>query len=374
MRETGFSMRIRPLQTLSVCVSALALLAAATGGHAADAPFSIQQHENPQASDWSLAINGQWPTRCPPTLETVALQDHDLRIDARSVLELCERGATAFSIELNPKLAVHDGSMTPGVYRVSFYAADGAQATPKLRAFTLLDRSLTDAPSIIPETGFWWTSSVDENANRTTLSLELQDGQLSVALLSYDEIGRAAWYFGAAAYAGRIAHLPLLRLAGGAGPFVQTTTAPHGESTLALDLEFSSAAHASAWLSRAGADDNSLQLQPLDLVRLPLADSSDGHAWQGDWVLLTDAADAIPMRLHLDQFHATDAAHFQLTDAILDVVLVCARNPAQPDWPPLSCLLRQGENTSLGHFSSVALTRMDGRRDAAPVHLLRVTP
>jgi len=350
---------------------AAAALAWAGYALAADesAAFTIRAQEtahNPIVPAWSVSISGQWPTHCPPTLENIALDDHDLRIDARSVLELCEHGATPFSIELNPALALQRRALPPGVYHVSFYAADGAQSSPKLRAFSLLDRSAPNAPSITPETGFWWTSNAAD-PNRTTLSLELQDGQLSVALLSYDDVGQAVWYFGAAPFAGRVAHLPLLRLSGGSAPFVQTSTAPHGDSALTLDLEFSSAAHASAWLTRPHESDSTVQLQTLDLVRLPLADSTDGHAWQGEWVLLADAGETAPVRLHFDQYHAADATHFELVDAAANVTLTCMRKPAQPDWPPVSCDLRGGDVSA--DFASVALARMDGDG----VHLLRVT-
>jgi len=362
------------------CLTALALLAAATAAFTQSAGFSIQDRSEPRTHivpGWTLAISGTWPTQCPPTLENLALDDHDLRIDARSVLELCERGATPFSVELNPALALGRGAFAPGVYRVSFYAADGTRATPKLRAFALVDRSLPSAPTITPETGFWWSShDGDGAADRTTLSFELQDGQLSAALLSYDDLGQPVWYFGAAQYAGRIAHLPMLRLAGGSAPFVQTSTAPHGDPALALDVEFASSAHASAWLSRTPAgEDPVLQLQSLDLVRLPLADSIDGRAWQGDWVLVADAADAVPQRLHLDQYHAIDAAHFELADSAANVALTCSRRPAQPDWPPTACSLHATDGTGiLGNFTSVALARMDGQRaDRADLHLLRIT-
>ena len=347
--------------------AALAWSACAFAGDDTATAFSMQPHAGPEthiAPTWSLTISGQWQTQCPPTLENVALDEHDLRIDARSVLSLCERGATPFSIELNPALALRR-PLAPGVYHVSFYAADGAQSTPKLRAFALLDRSAQNAPAIAPETGFWWTSDA---ADRTTLSLELQDGQLSVALLSYDESGQATWYFGAAPYAGHVAHLPLLRLAGGSAPFNPVASAPHGDSALTLDLEFSSAAHAGAWLTRMRDSDATLQLQTLDLVRLPLVDSADGHAWQGDWVLVADAAETAPQRLHFDQFRALDVTHFELVDSAANVTLTCSRKPAQPEWPPLSCTLRGGDVSA--EFASVALARMDGAR----VHLLRVTP
>jgi len=360
---------------------AFAVLAWSAGAFAGDetTAVAIEAHEGPRTQiffSWSLAINGQWPTHCPPTLEDVSLDDYDLRIDARSVLGLCERGATPFSIELNPALALRRGVLSPGVYHVSFYAADGVQSAPQLRAFTLLDRSLPKSPTITPETGFWWTSSAGTAANRTTLSLELQDGQLSVALLTYDESGQATWYFGAAPYGGRIAHLPLLRLAGGNAPFVRTATgSPRGDSTLTLDLEFSSAAHASAWLSRTRTADSSLELQALDMVRLPLADSTDGRAWQGDWVLLADAPNAVPVRLHFDRYRAVDALHFELADSAANATLTCARKPAQPEWPPVSCSLRTDVAAVAENFTSVALARMDGiNSDRTAVHLLRVTP
>ena len=359
---------VSPTLIRLIAASALAWAACALAADESTA-FTIQAQErtrNPIVPVWSLSIGGQWPTHCPPTLENIALDDHDLRIDARSVLELCERGATPFSIELNPALALQHGALSPGVYHVSFYAADGAQSAPKLRAFSLLDRSVPNAPLITPETGFWWTSNTAD-ANRTTLSLELQDGQLSVALLSYDELGQAVWYFGAAPYEGRVAHLPLLRLAGGSAPFVQTSTAPHGDSALTLDMEFSSAAHASAWLTRPRESDATLQLQTLDLVRLPLAESTDGHAWQGEWVLLADAAETAPQRLHFDQYRAVDATHFELVDSAANITLTCARKPAQPDWPPIACALRGGDISA--DFVSVALARMDG----TDVHLLRVS-
>jgi hypothetical protein len=361
------------------CLTALALLAAGTCAFAQSAGFAIQDHTGPHTQPlptWTLSISGTWPTQCPPTLENLALDDHDLRIDARSVLELCERGVTPFSVELNPALALGRGAFAPGVYRVSFYAADGTQSAPKLRAFALVDRSLPNAPTITPETGFWWSSRTDGSADRTTLSLELQDGQLSAALLSYDDLGQPVWYFGAGPYGGHVAHLPLLRLAGGSAPFVQTSTTPHGDPALALDLEFASSAHASAWLSRTrGSEDSALQLQSLDLVRLPLADSADGRAWQGDWVLVADAADAVPQRLRFDQYRALDAAHFELADTTTNLALTCSRRTGQPDWPPTSCSLHQpGGGSALGNFTSVALARMDGQRgDRAGLHLLRIS-
>jgi hypothetical protein len=353
----------------------LALAVASAHAQSALPGFSIRQDPAAEAtSPWTLSITGNWPTQCPPTLQNVALDGNDLRIDARSMLDLCERRPSQFSIELNPALALQRSDMAPGVYRISFYAADGAQARPQLRAFALLDSSATGSAAIVPETGFWWSDTGDAGANRTVLSLELQGTQLSAALLSYDEVGQPVWYFGAAAYSGRIAQIPLLRLAGGNDPFSPASEAPRGTGAMTLDLQFASAARASAWLARPRAEDGALQLQTLQLTRLPLAENADGSAWQGDWVLVSDASETIPQRLHLDRYQTLDAQHFELADSTGAATLLCTRAPAQTSWPPGTCALHLADG-SVGRFDSVGIARMDGRDDHdVAVHLLRVTP
>ncbi|MBS0556870.1 MAG: hypothetical protein JSR27_05580 [Proteobacteria bacterium] len=319
---------------------------------------------------WNLAIGGEWPTQCPPVLQSVTLDGNDMRIDARSVLDLCARQPTAFSIQVNPTLALQRMALAPGVYKVGFYAAEGAQSQPSLRAFTLIDRSLPGAPAIVPETGFWWSAGADP----AVLSLELQGSQLSVALLSYDADGQPAWLFGTAPYDGRIAHLSLLRLAGGNDPFAQVAATPRGDAALTLDLQFSAAAHAQAWLSRTRSNDGTLQLRALDLSRLPLAESADGSAWQGEWVLVSDAAGAIPQRLRLNPLQAPDAHRTLLASADGSATLDCAEQSAQATWPPSVCNLRLADGTS-DRFDSVAIARMDGKdANGVAVHLLRITP
>ncbi|MGA9335286.1 MAG: hypothetical protein WBV39_13490 [Rudaea sp.] len=338
--------------------------------------FSIKQRFLPNAlpAAWNITISGQWPTQCPPTLQTVTLDGSDLRVDARSVLSLCERRAMPFSIELNPALALNRAVLPSGIYHVSFFAADGAQATPKLRAFSLIDRRRADSAPIVPETGFWWsTGTTQANADRTVLSIEAQQGQLSTSLMTYDGAGQPVWYFGSAPYEGRIASLSLLRLSGGSGPFSSVASQPHGDSVLTLDLQFLSSAHAQAWLGRARGD-GSLQLQQFDLVRLPLAEAVDGQAWQGDWVLVTDGTDAAPQRIDLNAYQALDATHFQLSDSTGDDTLACSRDAAHPEWPPTVCSLHQSDGATDTDFNSVAISRMDGqRRDGTAVHLLRLS-
>jgi hypothetical protein len=338
-------------------------------------PFAIEQHA--AAASWSLSINGRWPTQCTPSLKNVSLDGTELRVDARSDLTLCDHTPSPFSIELNPALALDKTSLDPGIYHVSFYAADGANAAPKLRAFSLVDHSASDAAPIVPESGFWFTANTaDVSADRTVFSVELQDGQLSVSLMSYDAVGQPVWYFGAAPFNGHIAHVPLVHVVGGSDPFNPSASVAQGDSMLSLDVQFESGAHALAWLGRqrGTGDDSSLQVQPLDIVRLPLSETRDGQAWQGDWVMVADADDAAPQKLHLTQYKAVDAQHFELSDASGNAVLNCTRESTQPEWPPSSCSLRQANGTLTAAFDSVAISRMDGQSSAGgTLHLLRIT-
>ncbi len=350
MYATTFRTTMRALAALAL-FAPVAYVAAQSADAAAGYAIGVQSGLRDVAASWTLAISGEWPTKCPPTLEKVSIakagaDGSDLRVDARSVLELCTRRALPFAIEVNPALALDRNDLPAGVYHVSFYAADGAQAQPKLRAFALVDRSGAGAARIEPETGFWWTAdSRESGASRTVLSIELQNQQLSVALMSYDASGQPVWHFGAAPYAGRTAHVPLLRLQGGGDPFSVASATPHGDSTLTIDLQFESAAHASAWLSRVegSGDEASLRLQPLDLARVPLAETADGSAWQGDWVLVDDAS-TTPQRLRFDHFRAlVSADRFQLDDdARTGIAIICIHDIRRPELSPSSCTLSQG--------------------------------
>jgi hypothetical protein len=324
----------------------------------------------------TLMVTGSWPTQCTPTFESAMLNGADLRIDARAVLSLCTRESTAYTIEVNPAAALEQPALPPAVYHVSYYAANGAQAEPKLRAFALVDTRSGAATSFAPETGFWWsTSGARQGARRNVFSVELQGSQLTVALMSYDRDGRGNWQFGTAALNGHTAHVPMLQLAGGSDPFASASANPRGEAGLMLDIEFRSNSLATAWLSRSGnGDDAALELQTMDLVRLPFADAGDGSAWKGDWILAVDTEQAVPQRLHLDHVSALDASNFRLNDDNAGIAVDCAIDPQNAELPPQRCVLRRRDGLALGEFDAIAITRMDGMRsDHVPLHLLRVS-
>lgn len=361
---------------LAVWISSPAQTTAAATTAAGLGAFAIDLHADSAAPHAPLlTISGTWPTPCTPAFEHAALSGSDLRIDARSALNLCAGGPTAFSLEVNPALALDRPALEPAVYHVSLYAANGAQSDAKLSAFALVDASKA-APAYAPESGLWWTTSkAAAAASRNVFSLERQGNQLTVALMTYDHAGRATWQVGTAQLDGRVAHVALLTLAGGSDPFTSRAATPHGEPGLTLDLEFTSSSAAKAWLGRRTGDDGALELQSLDLARLPFAGGAGGDAWRGDWVLVTDADQYPPLRLRFDRVTTLDAYRFRLSDDYASVSLDCDLDPQSADAPPRYCVASRYDATPLGRFEAVAITRMDGARgDGLAVHLLRITP
>jgi hypothetical protein len=350
------------------------LLAAASAATAADDSGAIGWSGH-AGSLPSLSIRSTWPTPCTPAFDRISLDGNDLRIDARAVLNLCAQQATPYAIEINPAAALGTARLPAAVYHVSYYAADGSQAEPKLRAFALVDTSGA-ARSFAPETGFWWTTSGSgQAAARNVFSIEFQGNQLSVALMSYDRDGHGNWQFGTGSLAGTTAHVPLLQMAGGSEPFADASIRTRGEAGMTLDLEFRSNSLAAAWLSRSAADGQSLQLQKMNLVRLPFADRGDGSAWRGDWILAIDAEQSAPQRLHLDRVMALDASTFRLGDESAGLFVDCGLDPVNSELPPPRCILRRRDGFELGHFDAIAISRMDGAMsNGTKLHLLRVTP
>lgn len=366
---------------LALLLTALTALAVAKGR---DDAVQYQIRVRPaRAGDlnqsWYVDVAGVWPTLCTPTIERVVLEGGDLRIELRSVLELCARGSTPYSFSLSAAQIIGGPLRGSDTYRVRLYAANGAQADQQLRAFTLLNaRGKADA-EIEPEAGFWWaengSSAATADATGTLLSLEQQGRQLSVALMTYDSSGESVWRFGSAALMNSLAHVRLIRPQGGADPFAPTTSLPRVESEINLDLEFHASARATGWLSRSNGDAENpvLQLRELQFAHLPFSAVANGSGWKGDWVLIGDRLSDPPQRLRLDQFEPLAQTGFVLSDSSTGSRLQCQRNSI-PQAPPQSCQLRSADGQNLGRFDSVAISRLDGvAADGTRLQLIRVS-
>lgn len=360
--------RPRPNRAFAVVALALAGCASATAADGGDAA-AISYRGG--AAQTTLAIADSWPTPCTPTFDGTSLDGANLRVDARAVLSLCAHQATPYTIEVDPAAAIGH-RLAERVYHVSYYAANGAQAPAKLRAFALVDTAASN-PAPAPESGFWWTTSDGRaGAGRNVFSIEVQGSQLTTALMGYDRDGRGNWQVGAGVLEGRVAHVPLLQLAGGSDPFSGAASAPRGEAGLMLDVEFHSTSQATVWLSRAGGgDDAGIEMQTFEIARLPFAGAAD--AWTGEWILATDG-DTPPQRLRLKRIGTPDGIGFRLSDETAQVAIDCYLDPENAELPPHQCVLRRADGVQLGQFDAVAMTRMDGFNNGkAGLHLLRVS-
>ena len=350
-------------------VPAPAQPAAAPLQHAA---YSITFDPIPSAKGGSaLKIRGTWPNACLPAFEKASLTGHDLTITARSSLGLCDAAPTPLTLSIDIALSLGIPTLPGSVYHVWFQTAEGAHAAAKLRAFAVIDTSAEPRSTIAPETGFWWpVAGAASGIARNVMSLEFQGTQLSAALLGYGDDGRSNWQFGTSAYDGRSAHVPLLQLAGSLASAGEPGER-RGEAGLVLDLEFHSNSHATAWLSRT-LDDAAIQVQTIDVVRLPFADVSDGAAWQGEWIFVADD-DSAPQRLRLHAAAAAAENRFVLGDSRNGITVDCTYDPENSDLPAQSCTIAQRDGKVIAKLDEIAMSHMDGKRaDGVPVHLLRV--
>ncbi len=308
-----------------------------------------------------LILDGAWPTPCLPAQVQLRRQGQDLRVEARSTRSLCARFPMPFHFDLDIAAAL-GSRLEPGLYRVSFYAANAATGPLELREFRLLS---IDQQALEPETGFWWPerggdAGVDA-AQGSSLSLERQGDTLAAGLLTYDGDGHADWLFGSGPLQGRSAALTLLGMRDGPSPFGGGGRAPKLSQQASLQLEFFGAARALAWLGWYEQGDGGqpvLRLQALPFVRQSLTGTTDASHWGGRWQLLRDG---LPVQnLDFAAPQRQDAEHFVLADPA-GWLLTCRQAAARPAAPPEDCALSQSADGETVLLDSIGLESLGGR-------------
>lgn len=323
----------------------------------------------PAPGSQRMVVEGSWPTPCLPTSAQLSRSGNDLRVETRSNRGLCTRYGMPFRFELDPQAATGK-PLERGVYRVSFYAANASSGPLELRGFSLLN--VGEAP-LQPEMGFWWPEHSlelpQDNARGTALTLDRQGDMLAASLLTYDNEGRPAWYFGSGRFDGRVAFLPLVGMRDGPGLFGGGRRRPNTTEELMLQLEFSSGNRATAWLGwyEQTPDQPRLHLQQLVFARESLIGPTLPEHWAGAWLMLRgDHA----TRVELQQPQRLDAEHFELGDAD-GWKFVCHHAATRAQSPPDSCVLSHGSGEDI-RLDSVGLEQLDGSdHRGAAVRLVR---
>ena len=326
------------------------------------------------APQWppDLVIAGVWSDTCLPSVQRSRLAGQDLDIYLQSERKVCGQVQTPFELRLNPARLAGRSQLALGVYRVRLFLAHD-NGSNQLIAFRLLRSGGEDRRSR-PENGFWWSVTTADDIPALPgngLSIEQQGDTLAVTWLSY-ESGAPIWYFGSQSMPGRLARIELSRMVGGAEAFSGPNSAPGIEPGLALNIEFLSPAHANAWLVRGQpGSTRSIEIQDLNLVRLPFAAGNPGNDWQGQWALVVgDASEA--RIIELSTAESADAETFRIRDRLGSINLQCRLE--ELDGHPVASFCSLTDGASLvADFDQVGRDRLSGQNvDGTPVRLIRL--
>ncbi len=326
------------------------------------------------APQWppDLVISGIWSDACLPSVQRSRLAGQDLDIYLRSEKQVCAQVQTPFELKLNPARLAGRSQLALGVYRVRLFLAHD-NGSNQLIAFRLL-RSGGEDRRARPESGFWWSIATANNIPALPgngLSIEQQGDTLAVTWLSY-ESGAPTWYFGSQSMPGRIARIELSRMVGGAEAFSGPNSAPGIEPGLALNIEFVGPAHANAWLVRGQpGSTRSIEIQDLNLVRLPFAAGNPGKDWQGQWALIVGDEPTARI-IDLTTAETADAETFRIRDRLGSINLQCRLEDMDGHAIAASCSLIDGASL-LADFDQVGRDRLSGQNaDGMPVRLVRL--
>ncbi len=326
------------------------------------------------APQWppDLILEGTWNSSCLPVVASTRLVDKLIDIQLKIGEGKCAEASTPFLLKLNPARAAGLRQLALGVYQVRLFLKRGNGGSD-LIGFRLLRAGALDSRPR-PESGFWWSIPTLEAVPALAgngLSIEQQGENLAVTWLSYDG-GRPVWYFGSTRMPGSIARVELLRMAGGGEPFSGPNSAPGAEPGLSMNLQFHSPSHASAWLVHdAPFSAQAIEVQNLNLSRLPFEDGHPGAHWQGQWALVIGAASEARI-LDLANLATADAESFQVSDRLGSVSLQCRLDNFGGHPLPAFCSLTDGASI-LADFDLVGLDRLSGSTaDGESVRLVRL--
>lgn len=357
---------------LLACALALGAPAVAGGLDATDLRVQLDPSADPaqRLPPLPIAVTGRAPARCAPTVERASIEGNNLNIELAPPGTACAtRAAAPFYLRLDQAL-IDKAPVMPGqVYRTRVYSSESG--TTKLLSFGLLDTN-PSSTAPLPENGLWWSEAAADTGPALAgngASLESQNGEIAVGLFGFDDAGAATWYFGTSMASGRVASVPLVRLANGDPAFTPVGSRPATQNGPRLELEFLSPDRARAYIvrSEAGID---VDVRTLTLSRSRFSSGPVGENWSGRWVLVPDDG-GTPRVVELVSASNRDAENFQLADASGETRLDC-RFVAGTSHPG-ACTLSGSEFAPVD-FDQIGLDRLSGHTGSgARATLLRVT-
>jgi len=344
----------------------LASMAAASAAWSAPAEISLQVPAD-GIGPALLHVSGLAEDGCLPELRSIDIDGRDVVIRAMTSADTCFAKAQPFTLssrELPEPLVFPE----PGVYRLRFESQAGADATPQLEAFRLVE--VGAQARVVPEAGFWWGeqgAEFDRAGPGFGVQLEVQAGTAAISVSGYADDGNPQWLFGAAPMLGGTATIGLGALRGGRAPYGRFRGPERIDESGRVHIEWLGTARALFWFERAALDGRGIELQPVSMVRFGFAGVAGvaGERWLGRWLLAATDIDgdaAIATRA-LDFVRIEPGSEGFTMHAASGERLDCRVDPGRPASPPEFCRLEQPGEPAV-EFSDVALTRLTGTTDS----------
>lgn len=353
---------------MNVRRSLATLLFAAVAGaslvHANEAPqIRIEPARPTVGKALRVDVDAAWSDSCPPRLESAAIDGFDITVRAVREPGPCTGDATPYRVSAGVAEAESLRPTREGVYRVRYEVRNGAQAEPELHGFRLLQVGDGEDVGFVPETGFWWPEPGGEFGRAGPgigVQIEVQSGTVSVSALGYGPDNRAGWFFGVGALDGRVAHLDMSLLDGGAGPFEAYSPPKTMQAVGHAELEVISPSRAVLWFVRAQGPGRAVRVEPMSIVRFSFA-QEPGEALIGRWLIVPESDDgAAPRRIAFTRIERR-AGELALRDASGEHALLCESPAALPNSPPGLCRLESASSPEASvEFTDVGLQQMRG--------------
>ncbi len=311
-------------------------------------------------------LRGVWPNSCVPqlvTVKSVAAENTNniIHLLTKSEQSNCNPNPSPFLLifQLPDNIASY-----PELYWL--HQHDEAQ-NARLLGFKLLSLSTIQA-DIRPASGWWWpeTGELQDSGPGTGLTVDYQNGLLTLITESFNSAGQPEWLLGTAPLKQGVSNTELIKFTNGQSLTGNYQAPLIDNSRNAIHIRFLSASRAQVWLeTRAGSGlEHPINLRELTMVRYFMDPPILERLLNGSWLVVPEDSPEYASQANQFRISKTEIHEFEATLHTVDGSNIgqCKLRPGKPDSPPHQCLiqLQSGEKTEEWTFTSFSLERMRG--------------
>lgn len=321
----------------------------------------------------TLEFSGLWPDTCIPKLASIRLVGDTLELRTHSATADCRPSETLFSIPLQLLPQISGGRSIAWLHRRD------NEADYRLYGYRLHHPG--DFPVIEPSSGWWWPEPggpQDSGGPGTGLTIDYQQGLLTLLSQAYDALGNPEWQLATGALKGDIFNAPLIRFSNG-----QTLTGNFQLPDLTvgrdeISLQFHSALSVTAWFShRLGNNlDSPIDLRSVSMIRYLMNPPVLDRLVLGRWLVtarLDPGSSLVVETVRIISIEQSGAEEVRLIGPQGQQVGNCMLERDRPEAAPKLCVLTGLEYYGDLSINAIGYDRMQGRdQNGRAVLLLRV--